>query len=79
MGLVIESDGPPVSVGELCTITNAGGGPPVLAEVVGFRQSRVLLMPLGPMEGIAPGSKVTASDKAFTVAVGDNLLGRVLN
>ena len=79
LGLVIESDGPPVSVGELCTITNAGGGPPVQAEVVGFRQSRVLLMPLGPMEEIAPGSKVTASDKAFTLAVGDNLLGRVLN
>ena len=79
VGLVIESDGPPVSVGELCTITNAGGGPPVQAEVVGFRQSRVLLMPLGPMEGIAPGSKVTASDRAFTVSVGDNLLGRVLD
>jgi flagellum-specific ATP synthase len=79
VGLVIESDGPPASVGELCTITNAGGGPPIQAEVVGFRQSRVLLMPLGPMEGIAPGSKVTASDRAFTVSVGDNLLGRVLN
>lgn len=79
VGLVIESDGPPASVGELCTIANAGGGPPVLAEVVGFRQSRVLLMPLGPMEGIAPGSKVTASDKSFTVKVGDNLLGRVLD
>lgn len=79
VGLVIESDGPPVSVGELCTITNTGGGTPVLAEVVGFKQSRVLLMPLGPMEGISPGSKVTASDKAFTVKVGESLLGRVLN
>ena len=79
VGLVIESDGPPVSVGELCTITNAASGPPVLAEVVGFKQSRVLLMPLGPMEGIAPGSKVTAHDKAFRVSIGKNLLGRVLN
>ena len=79
VGLVIESDGPPVSVGELCTITNKGGGPPVLAEVVGFKRSRVLLMPLGPMEGISPGSKVTSSDEAFTVKVGDSLLGRVLN
>ena len=79
VGLVIESDGPPVSVGELCTITNTGSGPPVLAEVVGFKQSKVLLMPLGLMEGISPGSKVTASDEAFTVKVGDSLLGRVLN
>lgn len=79
VGLVIESDGPPVSVGELCTITNVGGGPPIKAEVVGFRQSRVLLMPLGPMEGISPGSKVTASDRAFDVKVGDSLLGRVLD
>ena len=79
VGLVIESDGPPVSVGELCTITNTSGGPPIQAEVVGFRQSRVLLMPLGPMEGISPGSKVTASEKAFSIQVGDNLLGRVLN
>jgi flagellum-specific ATP synthase len=79
VGLVIESDGPPVSVGELCTIANAGSGPPVLAEVVGFKQSKVLLMPLGLMEGISPGSKVTASDEAFTVKVGDSLLGRVLN
>ena len=79
VGLVIESDGPPVSVGELCTITNTGSGPPVLAEVVGFKQSKVLLMPLGQMEGISPGSKVTASDEAFTVKVGDSLLGRVLS
>ena len=79
VGLVIESDGPPVSVGELCTITNTGSGPPVLAEVVGFKQSKVLLMPLGLMEGISPGSKVTATDEAFTVKVGDSLLGRVLN
>jgi flagellum-specific ATP synthase len=79
VGLVIEADGPPVSVGELCTITNTGSGPPVLAEVVGFKQSKVLLMPLGQMEGISPGSKVTASDEAFTVKVGDSLLGRVLN
>ena len=79
VGLVIETDGPPVSVGELCSITNVGGDEPVLAEVVGFRQNRVLLMPLGQMEGISPGSKVTATDKAFTVKVGESLLGRVLN
>jgi flagellum-specific ATP synthase len=79
LGLVIESDGPPVSVGELCRISNAAGGPPIAAEVVGFKSNKVLLMPLGPMEGIAPGSRVTASDEPFVVRVGEELLGRVLN
>lgn len=79
LGLVIESDGPPVSIGELCQISPSPTAPPVNAEVVGFKQNKVLLMPLGPMEGIAPGSRVTASHKPFSVPVGDNLLGRVLN
>lgn len=79
LGLVIESNGPPVSIGELCQISPAPGVAPVNAEVVGFKQNKVLLMPLGPMEGIAPGSRVTASDEPFSVAAGDTLLGRVLN
>jgi flagellum-specific ATP synthase len=79
LGLVIESNGPPVSIGELCQISLAPGVPAVNAEVVGFKQNKVLLMPLGPMEGIAPGSRVTASDEPFSVAAGDALLGRVLN
>ncbi len=50
VGLVIESTGPSASVGEACWITPAtGDGTPILAEVVGFRQNRVLLMPLGDM------------------------------
>ena len=61
LGLVIESNGPPVSIGELCQISLAPGVPAVNAEVVGFKQNKVLLMPLGPMEGIAPGSRVVKS------------------
>ena len=79
LGLVIESNGPPVSIGELCQISPGPGVPPVNAEVVGFKQNKVLLMPLGPMEGISPGSRVTASDEPFSVATGDALLGRVIN
>jgi flagellum-specific ATP synthase len=76
VGLVIEASGPAVSIGECCRIS---GKPPVYAEVVGFRNNRILMMPLGNMEGIAPGSRVMATNEPFTVRVGDGLLGRVLN
>jgi len=80
VGLVIESSGPVASVGEACWITAAGGtGEPVLAEVVGFRQHRVLLMPLGEMRGLGPGSEVVRTGQPFKVAVGDALLGRVID
>lgn len=78
IGLVIESIGPEVSVGDRCTIASRrNGGIP--AEVVGFKGSRVLLMPLGDMDGVAPGSIVTADGEPYTVKVGDELLGRVFD
>ncbi|MBM3326357.1 MAG: flagellar protein export ATPase FliI [Calditrichaeota bacterium] len=77
IGLVIESLGPAVSVGDRCLISNRRNGD-ILAEVVGFRGNRVLLMPIGEMDGIAPGSEVVASGDPFTVGVGESLLGRVL-
>lgn len=76
VGLVIEASGPVVSIGEFCQIE---GNPPVSAEVVGFRDGRVLMMPLGEMAGIAPGSRVFATNTSFSIRVGDGLLGRVLN
>jgi len=76
VGLVIEASGPLVSIGECCQIE---GKPSVFAEVVGFRDGRVLMMPLGDMNGIAPGSRVFATEASFAVRVGDGLLGRVLN
>jgi len=79
VGLVVETDGPPVSVGESCRIDSEDGADPVYTEVVGFKDSRVLMMPLGKMEGIAPGSRVSATDEPFAVRVGDALLGRVLD
>jgi flagellum-specific ATP synthase len=78
IGLVIESDGPAVSIGDRCSISSSRNGD-VLAEVVGFRGNSVLLMPLGEMEGVGPGSVVTASDEPFTVGVGKALLGRVID
>ena len=80
VGLVIESTGPSASVGEACWITPADGkGEAVLAEVVGFRQHRVLLMPLGEMRGLGPGSEVVPTGQAFRIPVGDCLLGRVID
>ncbi len=78
IGLVIESIGPPVSVGDRCLISSRRNGD-VLAEVVGFRGNRALLMPLGDMEGVSPGATVTATDEPFTVGVGSGLLGRIVN
>lgn len=79
VGLVIESDGPSARMGEVCLIFSDPNGPPLAAEVVGFRGDRLLLMPLGDMSGIKPGSEVVATGKPFTVGVGDALLGRVLD
>ena len=79
VGLVIETNGPPVSIGEFCRIDGAGTTSSIHSEVVGFRENKVLMMPLGEMQGIAPGSRVTAMDEPFAVRVGEDLLGRVLN
>jgi len=80
VGLVIESTGPSASVGEACWITPINGsGIPILAEVVGFRQNRVLLMPLGDMRGLGPGSEVVKTGESFKILVGDALLGRVID
>jgi len=77
-GLVIESDGPQVSLGDLCQIRSdrmAG----LAAEVVGFRGQRVLLMPLGEMHQIHPGCSVVATGRCADHRVGKALIGRILN
>jgi len=78
VGLTIESEGPETHVGALCSIRSRGHRD-VLAEVVGFRDKNVLLMPIGDMSGIGPGSTVTVYHRDLEVAVGESLLGRVLN
>lgn len=78
VGLAIETMGPGANVGEVCEIERVGK-PPVLAEVVGFREGRLLLMPLGDMSGIGPGSRVVSSREPLSVPVGFDLLGRVLD
>lgn len=80
VGLVIESQGPTVSVGELCYITpKTPDAAPIPAEVVGFRESFVMMMPIGEMQGVGPGCEVVAAQKTLRVKVGEELLGRVLD
>lgn len=79
IGLVIEADGPEASIGDLCYIFNSMNDKPVYAEVVGFQEKKILLMPLGNMEGLKPGAIVTNTKESMKIKVGDMLLGRVLD
>lgn len=78
VGLTLEAVGPPTFVGETCLLKTLSGQE-VLGEVVGFREGKVLLLPLGEMEGISPGSEVTALGEKLKVQVGPGLLGRILD
>jgi flagellum-specific ATP synthase len=78
IGLIVESYGPVASIGDICYIhTNDRGVH--LAEVVGFKQDKTLLMPLQELYGIAPGNKVSTFREPFSIGVGDELLGRILD
>lgn len=79
IGLIIESHGPGANLGELCYVFPNSGAPRIQAEVVGFRENKILLMPLGELKGIGPGCEVVASGDSFRVGVGPKLLGRVID
>ncbi|MFC1618659.1 FliI/YscN family ATPase [Candidatus Neomarinimicrobiota bacterium] len=78
VGLVIEATCPDGSVGDLCAI-DVEGGKPITAEVMGFREGKMLLMPLDATVGVAVGSKVTLSPEPLTIPVGPQLLGRIVD
>jgi len=78
-GLIIESEGPNVGLGEFCQLRSERDNFSVTAEVVGFRGQRVLLMPLGDTSGLHAGCEVAASDRPPMPLIGDHLLGRVLD
>ena len=78
-GLVIESEGPNLAIGDVCRITTGSREHSTYAEVVGFRGHRLLLMPLGDMVNIKVGSEVSASGFGFGVPVGPDLMGRVID
>ncbi|MEO3945104.1 flagellar protein export ATPase FliI [Gorillibacterium sp. CAU 1737] len=79
IGLTVESEGPDASVGDVCLIYPYKAGKPLQAEVVGFRDNKVILMPLGELHSIGPGCEVVSTGKPLTVQVGHELLGKVLD
>jgi flagellum-specific ATP synthase len=78
VGLTIEAVGLDCEIGEVCSI-DANHSGPLFSEVVGFRNNRALLMPLGEMRGIQPGSPIFPTQSVFRTPVGPALLGRVLD
>lgn len=79
VGLTLQATGPEMSIGDLCFVQCNGGQDYVPAEVVGFRDNRILLMPLGEMHGICPGSPLVPTYRPRAVRVGLGLLGRALD
>ena len=79
VGQIIESHGPNVALGDVCNIRTHSGDAPIQAEVVGFRDHLIQLMPLGTMPRLRPGSEVVAADSASAVPYGRALCGRVLD
>lgn len=77
-GLVIESHGPAVPVGDLCYIQLDNAQTSVPAEVVGFKGKKILLMPIGEVDRISPGTKVIAAGAPLEIKVGMELMGRVI-
>ncbi|MEP7305669.1 MAG: FliI/YscN family ATPase [Acidobacteriota bacterium] len=79
VGLLIESVGPRARVGEVCEIFSASGEPPLVVEVVGFREGYLQSVPLGVTAGIRPGDRIVSRGSLALVAAGDAVLGRVID
>lgn len=78
-GLAIETEGPAGAIGEMCRIETPGGGPSMLAEVVGVRPGCLTLMAYGDLQGLAAGATVVALGASARVPAGDRALGRVID
>lgn len=78
VGSVVESQGPVASVGELCHLYPLPEKDHVDAEVIGFRDNRILLMSIGEIQGVKIGTRVIATGHPLSIKVGEELLGRVI-
>ena len=79
VGLVIVSFGPNVSIGEECRVINRDGEEVCSCEVVGFKDGKVLSIALGEVHAISPACEIVSTGRSFSVSVGDELLGRVID
>ena len=79
VGLVVEAEGPVTNLGCVCDIYDNNHQRRTRAEVLGFRDNHVLLMPLEEVRGIAPGCRVVAREDSAYIPVGKGMLGRVVD
>lgn len=79
IGLVIESEGPEASIGQVCTVTSERSSEKIEAQVIGFRENTVLLMALSSIHLIHPGCKVISKRNSNEVPYGSALLGRIID
>ncbi|QDI90296.1 flagellar protein export ATPase FliI [Salicibibacter halophilus] len=79
VGLTIEAKGPQAAVGILCFIFTDNDREPIRAEVVGFKDERILLMPYAQTTNIQPGSLVKSTGKPLEIGVGTRLIGKVID
>ncbi|GIO18379.1 flagellum-specific ATP synthase [Oceanobacillus oncorhynchi subsp. incaldanensis] len=80
VGLMIESEGPAANIGEVCYIhTSSDKGEPILAEVVGFQNEKIILMPYREVNEVGSGCLVEATGNPLNVKVGRSLIGHVLD
>lgn len=79
VGLTVESIGPDAKLNDMCYIIPKNGGNALKAEVVGFRDDRVLLMPYDNVEGVGLGSRVENSGAPLKVYASEDLLGKTLD
>lgn len=80
IGLVIESNGPQASIGEVCVLLDKSGNVVTHTEIVGFKDgNNILSMVLGSTDDILPGMEIVSTGRKLSVKVGDGLLGRVID
>lgn len=79
VGLTIESIGPEANLNDLCMIVSKDGSQEIMAEVVGFKDDRILLMPYGNVEGVGVGSTVECTGAPLKVWAGEDLLGKAID
>lgn len=79
IGFLMEGHIPGAWLGTVCEVFPSSGEKPFFAEVVGFRERNVLLMPLGDLRGVGMGARVNLARREATVSVGPKILGRVIN
>ena len=79
VGLVVEAQGPVSRLGTVCDIYTKGHMRKITAEVLGFRDNKVMLMPLEEIRGIGPGCPIVARQQRAVIPVGFGLLGRIID